>query len=459
MDIDFSKPFHTYFIGIGGISMSGIANILLTKGFKVSGSDAHESDLTRELEGMGAKIYYDQDSCHVEDDVDVIVYTAAIRENNPEYIGMMNNKKAVHMSRADFLGLLMKNYKMPVAVSGTHGKTTTTTMLSEIFLHENLDPTLSVGGIVKSIGSNLRVGGDDYFVFEACEYTNSFLSFFPKISIILNIKEDHLDFFKDIDDIRNSFRLFANKLPEDGLLVINDEIDKLSEVVSDIKCPYVTFGLKEASDYYATDITFDEEGHPSFICHVKKSGESFPITLGVTGLHNVVNSLSAIAASLHLGLSVSGITNALKNCGGSKRRFEHKGSFNGVRVIDDYAHHPDEIVATLNAASKLKHNTLWVVFQPHTYTRTKALLPEFVKALSLADRVVLTDVYAAREKDIYGCNSLTLFEKLKEAGVTCDYFSSFDDIEKFLHKNCINGDLLITMGAGDVVKISDSITK
>ena len=458
MEIRFDSPMHVYFIGIGGISMSGLAHILLKEGFMVSGSDPVKSDLTERLVSEGAVVYYDQTTHHIEDDVDLVVYTAAIRKDNPEYVYMLE-KGFNNLSRGKFLGMLMKNYNVPIAVSGTHGKTTTTSMLAEILLGADTDPTLSVGGVLKSIGTNIRAGGPEYFLFEACEYTNSFLDFFPKISIILNVEEDHLDFFKDIDDIRASFNRFACLNPADGLLVVNGDIDDLDGLLKGVKCPVATFGKNDACDCYATDITFDESAHPSFVCHLKENSESFPVKLNVTGEHNVYNALSAILTARRLGIPADVICSSLLRCGGSKRRFEIRGSFNGVTVIDDYAHHPTEINATLNAAAKVKHRDLWCVFQPHTYTRTKAFLSEFADVLSKADHVVLADVYPAREQDIYGCNSSNLYEELKKRGTDCHYFHTFDEILDFLYKNCINDDLLITVGAGDVVKIADRLTE
>lgn len=456
MQISFDHPMHVYFIGIGGISMSGLASLLLKEGFKVSGSDRSESNLTKDLEAQGATIFYGQEISHITEDVELVVYTAAIKEDNPEFVYMTQNN-IPSMTRAEFLGLIMKNYKVPIGISGTHGKTSTTSMISEIMLEADTDPTLNIGGVLQSIGSNTRVGATDYFVFESCEYTNSFLSFFPKISVILNVEEDHLDFFKDINDIRNSFNRYAKLHPSDGLLVVNGEIEGLDAVLRDIDCPVVTFGPDERFDYYASDISFDKAGHPKFTAHVKKTGETIEIALGMTGIHNVYNSLAAIAVVDSLGVSRDAIKKALLNCSGSKRRFEIRGSFNGVTVVDDYAHHPTEIKATLLAASKVEHNKLWCVFQPHTYTRTKAFLKEFAEVLSLADHVVLAEVYPAREKDIYGCNSSNLYEELKKLGTEVTYLHSFEDIEVFLHKNCINGDLLITMGAGDIVKVADKL--
>ncbi len=456
MNITFDNPMHVYFIGIGGVSMSGLASILLTEGFKVSGSDAKESSLTEKLVSEGASVYYGQDVSHITEDVDLIVYTAAIRENNPEYIFMKASGKP-YMTRAEFLGELMKNYDTPIAISGTHGKTTTTTMISEILLEADTDPTISVGGVVQSINSNTRVGSPDFFVFEACEYTNSFLSFFPKISVILNVEEDHLDFFKDINDIRNSFHRFAKLLPEDGLLVINGEIDNYREITKDVLCPIVTYGFSPVFDYYATDIRFDKDGHPCFTCHVKKTKGEFDVALNTTGIHNISNALAAIAVCRSMKISASNIKSALSKCAGSKRRFEIRGEFNGVTIVDDYAHHPSEIRATLKAALNRPHNRLWVVFQPHTYTRTKAFLSDFADSLSIADKIILTDVYAAREKDIYGCNTQNLLELMKRNGSDVTYIKDFSDIENFVKENCTTNDLLITMGAGDIVNIADNL--
>lgn len=330
-------------------------------------------------------------------------------------------------------------------------------MISEILLAAECDPTIANGGIIPSINSAIRVGGQDYFSFEACEYTNSFLSFFPKVAVILNIEEDHLDFFKDINDIRHSFNEYAKLLPSDGFLVINGEIDSYREITNGIRCPFVTYGFSPAFDYYATDISFDKNGYPSFTCHSRKTSGEFDVHLSVPGVHNVSNALAAIAVARTLKLPLGSIKRALASFGGALRRFEKKGSFNGVNVIDDYAHHPTEIRATLKAARNCPHNTLWCIFQPHTYTRTKAFLHEFVDALKGCDKVILTDVYAAREKDEYGVNSKTLFEEMQKAGITCYYISDFSEIKKFVLENCTSGDLLITIGAGDVVNIANDL--
>ena len=455
--IDFKKPIHIHFIGIGGISMSGLAEILLEEGFTVSGSDSKESPLTKKLKSEGAHIVYGQKAENITSDIDCVVYTAAINRSNPELIEAVAQKIPM-LTRAELLGQLMKNYDTPIAVSGTHGKTTTTSMISLILLEADLDPTISVGGILKAIGGNIRVGSSQTFITEACEYTNSFLHFFPRISVILNIEEDHLDFFKDLEDIRHSFRQFAELLPEDGTLVINGEITNHQEIYNGLPCKVITYGSSTDFDYSADNISYDEKGHVSFdlIKHVEHTDH---IVLSVTGDHNVSNALSAIAVAELLGIPMSVIKKGLLSFTGTDRRFEYKGEFNGVTVVDDYAHHPTEISATLKAAKHYPHNKVWCVFQPHTYTRTKAFFHEFAEALSHADHLVLADIYAARETDTLGISSADLTEEVRKLGTEAHYFPSFKEIEAFLKEICKSGDLLITMGAGDIVTVGEDLLK
>ncbi|MDE7339859.1 MAG: UDP-N-acetylmuramate--L-alanine ligase [Lachnospiraceae bacterium] len=455
--IDFEKPIHVFFMGIGGISMSGLAEILLSEGFRVSGSDRQQSHLTEVLCEKGAVIYYGQKKENLASNPDLIVYTSAIKKDNPEFVAG-HELGIPFLTRAQLLGQMMKNYKIPIAVSGTHGKTTTTSMLSQILLEADKDPTLSIGGIYQAIGGNIRVGGSDYFVTEACEYTNSFLSFFPKIGIILNIEEDHLDFFKDIDDIRNSFHEFARLLPSDGTLIINGDIPRVGEITDSLSCRVITFGSSSSCDYSPSDITYDEFGHPSFML-TGPDGTKDSYALRVPGLYNVYNAAAAVAAARLLGIGDDIIRKSLSDFNGTDRRFEYKGKINGITIIDDYAHHPTEITATLQAAKNYPHKTIWCVFQPHTYSRTKAFLPEFAKALSHADKLVLADIFAAREKDTLGISSRTLQAEIEKLGHECYYFPTFGEIENFLLENCTKDDLLITMGAGDVVKIGENLLK
>ncbi|MBR3644868.1 MAG: UDP-N-acetylmuramate--L-alanine ligase [Lachnospiraceae bacterium] len=454
--LDFNTPAKLHFTGIGGISMSALAEIMLSKNFTVTGSDNKESDMTRHLEQAGATVYIGQRASNVADDVDVLIYTAAVKQDNPELV-QAKEKNIPLLTRAEFLGQMMKNYNTAIGVAGTHGKTTTTSLLSQIMLEADLDPTILVGGIMPTISGNTRIGHSDKMITEACEYTNSFLSFAPSIGIILNVAEDHLDFFKDINDIRNSFKKYAELIPADGLLVINGDIDNVNFFTDGLSCNVLTVG-KDAgtNDFSATNISFNDFACPSFdlIFRGENKGR---VTLNVTGIHNVYNSLAAIATAYFLGVDFDTTVAALSHCSGAERRFQFKGKVGNVTIIDDYAHHPDEIKATLTTAKNYPHKTTWCVFQPHTYTRTKALMNEFADALSLADKVVLADIYAARETDTLGISSQTLQKKIQESGHEAYYFSSFDEIENFLLKNCIDNDMVITMGAGDVYKIGEKL--
>ncbi len=455
--IQFDKPVHVHFIGIGGISMSGLAEILLSRHFPVSGSDSQESGLTDKLSGEGAVIHYPQKSENITDDIDVVVYTAAIHPDNPEFRAAQE-KNIPMLTRAQLLGEIMRNYKEAINVSGTHGKTTTTSMITEVLLEAHRDPTVSVGGMLKDIGGNIRVGGRETFVVEACEYTNSFLSFFPTIEVILNVEADHLDFFKDIDDIRHSFRLFAEKLPADGLLVINKDIKHCEYFTEGLKCRVVTFGHEKDADYTANFISYDKFAHPSYTLFYKGE-ELAQVELGVTGEHNIYNSLAAIAVCRSLDIPMESILRGLKHFTGTDRRFQKKGTVHGFTIIDDYAHHPQEIAATIEAAKKYPHRKLWIAFQPHTYSRTAALLDDFAGALSQADEIVLADIYAAREKNTIGISSEDLRRHMLEQNTNVYYIPAFEDIEEFLLQQVQEGDLLITMGAGDIYKVGDDLLK
>lgn len=456
--IDFNKPIHVHFIGIGGISMSGLAEILLEENFTISGSDMNASAMTDKLASLGAQVMIGQKAENITDDIDLVVYTAAIHPDNPEYKAVVAHNIPM-LTRAELLGQMMDNYKNPIAVSGTHGKTTTTSMLSHILLAAHRDPTISVGGILDAIGGNIRVGKSDILVTEACEYTNSYHSFNPVISIILNVEEDHMDFFKDLAEIQESFHTFAKKLPAGGLLVVNGDMDCVDLVTKDVAADIVTFGMKGKDlTYTATNISYDERGNGSYDL-VEKGEVIDRISLHVNGVHNIMNSLSVIAVARRLGVAMDDIKKGLLAFGGTKRRFEYKGERNGFTIIDDYAHHPTEIAATLQAAQKYPHNELWCIFQPHTYTRTMAFLDDFAKSLSLSDHVIVTDIYAAREKDLGQVHSKDIVSRMEQYDVDVHYISSFEDIEDFVLKNCKNNDLLITMGAGNVVDIGENLLK
>ena len=453
--IDFKKPIHVHFIGIGGISMSGLAEILLKEGFQISGSDAKGSDIVDNLMEMGAIVNIGQCAENITDNIDLVVYTAAVHADNPEYAACVE-KEIPMLTRAQLLGQIMNNYKYSVAVSGTHGKTTTTSMLSQVFLEADVDPTISVGGILDSIGGNIRVGQSDYFVTEACEYTNSFHSFFPYISIILNVDADHLDFFSGIEEIIESFHTFAKNLPDNGTLVINGDMDCLATITDDLTCNILTFGMNASNRYYPSAIEPDDKGHMNYTLMVDGVAQE-QVHLNVGGMHNICNSLAVIAVADLLGIDREYALAGLACFGGAHRRFELKGTLGNVTVIDDYAHHPTEIKATLTTATNTPHNELWVVFQPHTYTRTKALFEEFADALKGFDHVIVTDIYAAREPDTGLVHAKDLADRIKELGSDARYFSTFEAVENYLLKNCKKNDLLITMGAGDVYLIGEEL--
>ena len=452
--IDFSTAKHIYFIGIGGISMSALARILVQKGINVSGSDIKESELTKKLEGEGIEVKYTQVAENITPDIDHVVYTAAISKDNPEL------KKAQELNiplvnRASLLSDIMKGYKYSIGVSGTHGKTSTTSMLSHILIEAKKDPTISVGGMLPLIGGNLKIGKEEFFLTEACEYTNSFLELSPNVEVILNIEADHLDFFKDLDDIRKSFKKFIAKLDDNGILVINEKISNKEELLDVFSGKVYSFGLGKGY-VNAKNINYDFEGKAEFDLYVedKYMGK---IKLSVYGEHNILNALAAIATGMALDISLEDIKRGLEGYGGVHRRFEIKGTVKGLTVIDDYAHHPGEIEATIEAAKKLKYKRLCVVFQPHTYSRTKALLEDFARVLSKADLVVLADIYAAREKDTLGVSSKDIETLINKKSQKAYYFPTFDEIESFVLSKLDKGDICITMGAGDIYKLGEDI--
>ncbi|HBZ03901.1 MAG TPA: UDP-N-acetylmuramate--L-alanine ligase [Lachnospiraceae bacterium] len=459
--VDLKNPKHAHFIGIGGISMSGLAEILADAGFTVSGSDMKDSDITDKLRKKGVKINIGQVASNITDDIDFVVYTAAIHEDNEEYQEAVKRNLPM-LTRAKLLGQLMDNYKYSVAVAGTHGKTTTTSMMAHIMLAAKTDPTVSIGGILDAINGNIRVGSSDYFVTEACEYTNSYHEFRPYASIILNVDNDHLDFFKNIDNIAASFATYATKTVDGGILVVNGDMkytDQIKEAVAGKNIKVVTFGKNDNNDYQARNITLNELGQPTYELYIEGQKKA-DVSLSVMGEHNALNSLAAIAASLYIGIDLEHILEGLKKCHSAERRFEYKGmSENGAYIYDDYAHHPTEIAASMKVAKAVVKNELWVAFQPHTYTRTKAHLTDFAKALSTADHILLADIYAAREIDDGSVSSKDLAEEIKKLGTDVTYLGDFSSIENYLKNNLNNNDMLITMGAGNIDSICDSLIK
>ena len=456
-----------HFIGIGGISMSGIAELFLDKGFRVSGSDLHESAVTKRLESLGIKVYYSQVAENITPEIGLVVYTAAIHEDNPEFM-RVKELGIPMLDRADCLGQIMSHYKNAVAVAGTHGKTTTTSMLSYVCLAADLDPTISVGGILSGIHGNMRLGRSENFIMEACEYASSFLSFTPTTAIVLNLEAEHLDFFGTLENERHSFTKFIDLLPENGLLVINNEIADLNALIQNKNIRIVQYGLRsvdgKAPDYTAANITYNDLGYAHYELILRGDNNGL-IELSVTGEHNVLNSLAVIAASLEPsviykdGIALDRVKEGLKNYTGTERRFQYKGERDGYTIVDDYAHHPTEIRATLEAAKRVKHNRLIVAFQPHLYSRTKTFLHEFADVLSMADIVVFAEIYAAREENPGDISSDNIREIMSENGHEAYFFKTFDEAENFLIHTCKPGDLLITMGAGDIVKVGENMLR
>lgn len=446
-----------HFIGIGGISMSALAEICINKGYQVSGSDMNESYLLDKLRNQGAKIFIGHNKEHISDDVDMVVYTAAVHEDNPEMIATKEKNKLT-MDRAAFLGQVMREYKNSIAVSGTHGKTSTTSMLSTIFEYADLDPTILVGGNLSVIGGNVKIGNSDNFITEACEYVDSFLNFNPKISIVLNIEEDHLDYFSGIDEIKASFNKFGKLLPKNGYFIINGDDENTKDILYDVKATIVKYGTNTSNDAVISNIEFDENGYGMFNLSFNEK-DLGKFELSVPGIHNIYNASAAILASYVSNIDLEIIRKNIKSYNGVGRRFEVKGSYNGALVVDDYAHHPTELKATLSAAKKLKKSTLWCIFQPHTYTRTKSLLNEFSEAFYSADKVIITDIYAARENDPGDIHSKDLVKKLYQNHVDATYISSFEDITEYLRKHVQNNDLVITAGAGPVFKIAEALVE
>ncbi|MFA9423366.1 MAG: UDP-N-acetylmuramate--L-alanine ligase [Sedimentibacter sp.] len=441
---------HIYFIGIGGISMSALAEIMICEGIKVSGSDRNSSHIVKKLEKLGAKININHESKNITNDIDLVVYTSAISNDNPELLKALEINLNI-MDRAEFLGLIMKKYKNAICVSGTHGKTTTTGMLSSILMETDLNPTVFLGGEMDSLGGNLMRGSYDLMLTEACEYKRNFLKFNPTMEIILNIDEDHLDYYKDLKDIESAFVEYAEKLPASGHLIVNVKNKKLFE---NLKCNVVTFGMDDQADFYPID--FKLIPFPTYtLMHDKE--RIAEIVLKVYGEHNIMNSVAAAAACVSIGHDGEIIKQGLFDFAGTHRRYEYKGTFNDAFIIDDYAHHPSEIEATLKAAKIYTKGKIITVFQPHTYTRTKKLLSGFAKSLSLSDEAILLDIYAAREKDTGEIHSKNIINEMKEYSKQAYYAESFQAAADIIKSLARKGDTIITMGAGNVNEVIDFI--
>ena len=448
---------HIHMIGIGGTSMSGIATILKKWGFYVTGSDANQSELVDKLIENNIPVIIGHDLENIKR-ANLVVYSAAIPEDDVE---MLEAKRLgiQTMERSTFLGLITKAYKNTICVSGTHGKTTTTSMLSVCFLEAKKDPTIQVGAILKQIGGNYRVGNSDCFILESFEYVESFLKFHPRTEVILNIDNDHLDYFKDLDHIKNAFVKFVKLLPEEGLLVVNADDENCASLYKNTTAKIVTFGINnEKCNFVARNISYDNNGFPLF--DVYRNNTFYKsIKLSVPGLHNVYNALACIATCHEYGIEKETIKTALAKYTGAHRRFELVGETNGAYVYDDYGHHPTEIKAVYDAMKKKKYNRSWVVFQPHTYSRTKNLLADFAQVLSGFDNIIITDIYAAREKNTLGISSTDLVNQINinRIGKKAIYMSDFNEIAKYIRDRVMPNDIVLTIGAGTVTNIGPMI--
>ena len=449
-----------HFIGICGISMSSLAQILHEQGWQVTGSDLRESEISKRLEAENIPVIFGQRAENITPDMELIVYTAAVHEDNPELMAARALAKEKPeqcrvIERSVLLGEMIDTYEIPIGIAGTHGKTSTSSMLSYMFMEADRDPTVTIGGILQNFGTNFHIGHSPYIIYEACEYSDSFLEFRGKVNIITNVEAEHLDYFGTLERIQQSFHRFTEIMREDGVLVTGLDIAPL---FSDFTGTHYTVSLDDPeADYTCANVHHHEEGLGSSFDLIYHGTNLGTLNLYVPGRHYIFDAMCAAAAALSQGLPFDAIARGLSTYKSTKKRFEYKGTWNGVAIVDDYAHHPTEIRATLEAASEFPHKELYVAFQPHTYSRTKSFLPDFVKALSAADHVVLADIYAAREPDLHEVHSKDIMDGLTKIGVDCHYFPTFDEIEKFLLEKISPGDLLITMGAGTIVTIGESI--
>ena len=445
-----------HFIGIGGISMSGIAEIVKSLGANITGSDITESELTQKLSEDGMTIKYGHHPEMIEN-ADIVVYTAAIHEDDPERIETKKLNKE-NYERAEFLGIISQEYQNCLCISGTHGKSTTTGMVSLIFLEAQLNPTIQIGAMLSQINGNTHIGDNNYLIMESCEYVDSFLHFHPTSIIITNIDNDHLDYFKNLDNIKKSFNKYVNLLPENGILVKNNDNANSNNVENGYEGKIITYGIKNNSDYMAKNISKNDLGHYSFDIYYHDELLT-TINLNINGYHNIYNTLAAFALSYNYIKDINTIKNGLEKYRGVGRRFEYLGTYNGAYIYDDYAHHPTEIKTTLESVKEVKHNKDYCIFQSHTYSRTKEHLDAFADVLSKFDNIIIAPIYPAREINTFNISEDMLVEKIKEKNPNVIYLDSFAKITDYIKNNVQEKDLVITVGAGPVNKISQDLVK
>ena len=439
-----------HLVGVGGVSMSPLAEVLHGAGMTITGSDMQESRTVARLRSVGVHVVIG----HLPESVqgaDCIIRTAAVHDDNPE-IAAARAAGIPVFERAQAWGALMRHYRNALCVSGTHGKTTTTSMCTHIFMAAQADPTVMIGGTLPMLGVGHRVGQGDTIIMESCEYCDSFLSFFPTVAVVLNVEADHLDYFADLDAVKRSFRAFAELVPADGCVVANAEDKNTMNAISGLDRPLLTFGV-EQGDVKAENLSW-HNGLAEFDI-VIKGGHYAHAVLQVPGIHNVKNALAAAAAAYMLHIPGEAVAKGLADFIGAGRRFEHKGEFHGAQVYDDYAHHPSELEALLTTAKTLGYERIICAFQPHTYTRTKELFDDFVRVLKLADITVLAEIYAAREKNTIGISSRDLAERIPGAR----FFASLDEVTNCLAQLARPGDLILTVGAGNIYTAGEALLK
>ncbi len=437
-----------HFVGIGGSGMCPMAEILICRGYEITGSDMNESSTLDRIRSYNIPVFLGHSAENIGE-AELVVYTAAAKDDNPELVEA-RAKSVPTLERSIVLGMLTKQFDKAIAISGTHGKTTTTSMVTQILLDSGFDPSAVIGGKLPAIGGNGRSGDSQYMVCEACEYVDTFLQLHPAVSVITNVEADHLDYFGTLDNIIKSFNKFANQTSE--CVVVNGDDKEAMKSVEGIKAKIITFGFSDKFDYYPVFIGEEETVYSSFTLMHK--GEALcDITLSVPGRHNVCNALAACAACSYYGVKPEDIKRALKNFSGVGRRFEVLGEFNGVTVADDFAHHPTELTSVLTSATRMNFNNVWGIFQPHTFSRTHAFLDDFAEALAISDKMIITDILAVREENIYGITADDLSVKVPNSY----RFSTFDEIADFVIENAKAGDLILTMGGGDIYKCANLI--
>lgn len=440
-----------HLVGIGGVSMFPLAEVLRGAGMIVTGSDFKESANVLHLKRAGVQVFMGHHAENVEN-AELVIRTAAVHDDNPEIVAARAKGIPV-FERAQAWGALSMDYQHALCISGTHGKTTTTSMAAHIAMAACTDPTIMIGGNLPLLHSGYRVGEGDVIILESCEYCNSFLSFCPTIAVILNIEADHLDFFKDLVDVEHSFRKFASLVPENGVVIANADDRNTMDTLDDLDRPMMTFGMGSYADVYCENLawtrgvaSFDLMNNGVKVCRIE---------LSVPGMHNVKNALAAAAAALHMGIAPTAISQGLNQYHGAERRFEYKGEYHGAKIYDDYAHHPGEIHMLLETAKTLGYDRVICAFQPHTYTRTKSLFPDFVQELSNADITLIADVFAARETDTLGISSKDLADRIPNG----EYCPTLDDIERRLKELARAGDLILTVGAGELYQVAERIAR